>query len=297
MSPFSMEKKKAIVRCCDVRVEFDLRKGGISSYNVCGKELIGKTRKRPPGVYNELYRSSVSNDYRVDRKWKAVGLNRLVPTRPKTTISEKSGFVTVKQTYRLLNPVFPLAAITDTYLFGKEGVEVKSEIKVFTKVMLPRIGKALVLQGDFDNVRYYGRGDQESYPDMKAHTKIGLFEKKGDFGEKMIVPQCSGERCDVRWAEVTDTEGRGLRIAAKGKPFGLNVNHYNEKDISKWKHIIDYRDGDATYVNIDGYLCGVGSNSCGPLPEEKYRIPRQNKYEYSFILSPVGPNETKGDEQ
>ena len=298
---YEAKKEKGVltVASSETKVAFDLKKGGISSYCVGGKELIGKTRNRQkkPGIYNELYRASMSNDYRIDREWRRIGLDRFVPTRPKTTVVEKKGFVCVRQTYRLKNVLSPIADVTDVYLFGKEGMEMRSEIKLRPKTMLPRIGKTLELKKDFDVVRYYGRGDKESYPDMKAHAPIGIFKKQGDFGEKMIVPQCSGERCDVRWAEVTDKEGYGLRIAAKNRPFGFNLNHYTENDIKKWKHIVDYRDFDATYINVDGYLCGVGSNSCGPLPEEKYRIPRQETYEYSFILSPIIPKRSKGDEQ
>ncbi|MBO4540145.1 MAG: hypothetical protein J5781_07680 [Clostridia bacterium] len=289
---------KLSVTSGDVRVTFDLKKGGLSSYRIGEKELIGRTRNRQKtSIYNELYRASMSNDIKIEKEWVRKGLSCFTPTRPKTTVYGKDGFLCVKQKYRLVAFLLPIAKVEDVYLFGKEGVSVKTTIGINVKTMLPRIGKTLELNKEFDNVRYYGRGDKESYPDMKAHTKIGLYEKKGDFGEKMIVPQCSGERCDVRWAEITDKAGTGLRITAVEKPFGLNVNHYNEKDISKWKHIIDYRDLDATYVNIDGYLCGVGSNSCGPLPEEKYRIPRQEKYEYSFILSPITFKQSRGEEQ
>ncbi len=292
------ENGKLSVTSGDVCVTFDLKKGGVSSYLVGGKELIGKTRNRQkvPGIYNELYRASVSNDYRVDREWRRMGLNRFIPTRPKTTISEKDGFLCVKQEYRLLNFILPIAKVEDVYLFAKEGVSVKTTICINVKTMLPRIGKTLELRPDLGVVRYYGRGEKESYPDMKAHTRIGTFTEEGNFGEKMIVPQNSGERCDVRWAEITDREGTGLRITAEDRPFGLNVNRYNEKDIAKWKHIIDYRDKDATYVNVDGYLCGVGSNSCGPLPQEQYRIPRQKEYEYSFMISPIIPH-GKGDDE
>ena len=73
--------------------------------------------------------------------------------------------------------------------------------------------------------------------------------------------------------------------ALTDKPFGVNVNHYTDAQLEKWKHVIDYVDLDTTIVNIDGYVGGIGSNSCGPLPEKKYLIPK-GKLNYKFVISP-----------
>ena len=83
--------------------------------------------------------------------------------------------------------------------------------------------------------------------------------------------------------------GGGMTDFTNGNVFSLNVNHYDDRTLASWKHIVDYKDSDVIYVNIDGFLGGIGSNSCGPLPEKNYRIPSGMPLRYSFIISPVFP--------
>ena len=274
------------------KVTFDLSRATMTSYSVCGKELlIGEPKNRHKrSVYPEVYRAPVDNDMHIKALWKLKGLGVYKVTHSFVKTTEEENAFRLKFTYFLRHGVLPLAKITDEYLLYADGtISVDTSCAFFGKPLFaPRVGKTFELAPAFDKVRYYGRGDQENYPDMKEHTKIGIYKREGDFGTKMIVPQQSGERCDVRWAEVTDGES-GLKFVADKKAFSFNLNHYSDNDLEKWKHIIDYRDLDATYVNIDGFLGGIGSNSCGPLPEKKYRIPSGMPLRYSFIISPVFP--------
>ena len=272
-------------------VVFDKKKGGVCSYKVNDVELLfarEKNERRNPGVYESIFRAPLCNDLKVKKKWKRLGLDRYRIGWTDCKVVQTDDVVTVTFCYRLHNFCFPLAAVCDVYTLLPGGrIKLESVFTPSFKAMLPRVGKTFELDKQFDHVRYYGRGERESYPDMKAHAKVGIYERSGDFGEKMIVPQNSGERCDVRWAEVTDEKGRGIRFVATDRAFGFNLNHYDEKTLASWKHIVDYKDTDATFVNIDGFLCGVGSASCGPLPERKYRIPEKEMLRFSFFLEPI----------
>ena len=275
------------VECEKGTVVFDRKKADILSYTVCGKELI---KRGVRGVKEEIFRAPLCNDVRVRKKWALLGLkrSRAAFVRNKAFVKEDRAEITFD--YRLFGGLIPLAKVTDRYTVFADGtIRVETVFTPCVKVMLPRVGKSFSFASDLNNVRYYGRGERESYPDFKSHTKIGIFERSGDFGEKMIVPQNSGERCDVRRAEVTDKEGAGVCFIASEKPFGFNFNHYDEKTLASWKHIIDYKDKDVSVVNVDGFLCGVGSASCGPLPEVKYRIPEGVPLKYSFFIRPVVP--------
>lgn len=90
----------------------------------------------------------------------------------------------------------------------------------------------------------------------------------------------------MRYAKITDDSGIGIQITAVEKSFGLNVNHYTEKTLTSWKHIVDYRDENATIVNIDGFMRGSGSGSCGPGPEKHYQIP-EGTLRFAFLLTPI----------
>ena len=272
-------------------VTFDLTRATICSYAVDGKELIKpdpKNRHKRVGIYSDIFRAPTDNDMHVKILWKLKGLDRYKITHPLCKIIASEDGYRLKFTYFLFHGILPLAKIVDEYaIFGDGQIKLDTACSFCGRpFLMPKIGKTLELNNEFDNVEYYGRGDQENYPDMKEHTKIGIYERKGNFGTKMIVPQNSGERCDVRWAEVTDGKC-GVRFVADKKAFAFNLNHYSDADICKWKHIVDYCDGDSVFVNIDGYLGGIGSNSCGPLPEKKYRIPQKKPLRYSFVIAPV----------
>ena len=271
-------------------VVFDKKKGGILSYAVNGTDLIAarKKRGRGVGVYEEIYRAPLCNDRHVRKKWEALGFHRLKNGTVGCKVKKEGEKTIVEFSYRLYSFILPVAAVTDVYTLQPGGtITLESRFTPYWKAMLPRVGKTFAFKYDFCNVRYYGRGDMANYPDMLSHAPIGIYEHKGNFGEKMIVPQASGNRCDVRWAEVTDDNGVGVCFRAVKKPFGLDVEHYDERTLASWKHIVDYKDEDATYVHVDGFVCGVGSNSCGPLPEQKYRIEEKKELTFCFEMVPI----------
>jgi hypothetical protein len=42
-----------------------------------------------------------------------------------------------------------------------------------------------------------------------------------------------------------------------------------------------------TRVNLDGFLSGIGSNSCGPRPMDKYLLVMEGTKQFSFKLKPI----------
>ncbi len=274
-------------------IVFDCKKAGFRSYKIGNKQIIAVDpgKEKIVGVREQLFRAPICNEIRVRRKWRALGLYRYKIGRVKSEMIAGEERVVIKFRYGIRGAV-PLGAVEDVYTVSGDGsIFVETTFKPHVKMSIPRVGKTFVLAPEFDRARYYGRGEKENYPDMKSHAMTGVFESEGNFGVKMIVPQNSGVRCDVRWAEITDKEGTGVRFIADEKPFCLNLNHYDERTLAKWKHIIDYRDEKATYVSVDGFVRGVGSNSCGPLPEKEYLIPEKETLRYSFMMAPISPAE------
>ena len=281
-----------ILRADRVRMVFDRKKGGILSYRIDDEEVVDRSvpnERNVPGIYTDLYRAPLQNDRRINEKeWAKIGLDKYRPHFVRSSVIKDEDGCRIVFKYSLFARLRPVASMTDTYMIGAEGrMLVQSEMTPYFETMLPRFGKVVVLKKDLDRVSYYGRGEKENYPDMKSQSTMGIYHAEGDFGVRMIVPQNSGERCDVRWAEIVNKRNIGLRFEAVNDPFGLNVNHYDEKRLSSWRHIVDYKDADATYVNIDGFLCGVGSASCGPPPELCYQIPKRKKLSFSFQIVPI----------
>jgi beta-galactosidase len=143
--------------------------------------------------------------------------------------------------------------------------------------------------GDFQNVRWYGRGPQETYWDRKTGGEISIYELTVP---KMVFPyaraQDNGNRSDVRWFTLTNGDGVGVRIAGE-TPLNFATWPYTVKDLEQATHDYALPTRETTTVNIDHLVHGVGGdNSWGARTHPEYTIPGDKPLEYSFTLTPVG---------
>jgi hypothetical protein len=141
---------------------------------------------------------------------------------------------------------------------------------------LPRLGLRLTLGGAFDQFTWFGRGPGESYSDMKLSTSLGVW--RGTVEQQHVPhvrPQASGNKADTRWAAVTDKKGVGLLAAAGGAGQVLNVGvaRYTTEDLTAATHTYELPRRDLTEFNVDHLQAPIGSNSCGPEPQLRYRVP------------------------
>jgi beta-galactosidase len=162
-----------------------------------------------------------------------------------------------------------------------------------------RVGMTLTAPGDFDRLRWFGRGPQESYADRKSGAAVGLYagrvaEQFHDYSR----PQETGNKVDVRWLAVERADGAGLAVI--GQPL-LSVTAlpfpYADLDYhpGEQRHGADLRPKDVTTLNIDLAQMGVGGdNSWGFWPLEQYRLPLQ-AYRYAFRLAVFGAGEDPRD--
>ena len=143
---------------------------------------------------------------------------------------------------------------------------------------------------DFKNIEYYGYGNVENYPDFLNQAKLGVFKTDSQHMlEPYIKPQESGNRCGVRWARVTNSTGMGLEFLAYDKPFNFNVKTTTDDNLISAKHLEDVKFMELNNVSIDGFVRGVGSNSCGPdtRNEFKHILSPENPFKFSFIIRPL----------
>ena len=101
----------------------------------------------------------------------------------------------------------------------------------------PEFGMIFVLDADYSNVRWYGRGPEETYADRKRGGKLGIWENKViDNMAEYLVPQECGNKEDVRWGEVTDDTGRGLRFTSLGAPMCFSALPYTPHEMENALH-------------------------------------------------------------
>lgn len=160
------------------------------------------------------------------------------------------------------------------------------------KMVLPKLGVQMVLPRDFEYVKWFGRGPHENYIDRKESALVGIYEGNVDeFYVPYVKPQEYGNRCDVRWTCISSMIGIGL-LAIGNPTFEMSVKKYADFELLRKKHTHELKECDGIILNIDYMVSGLGSNSCGPQPLEKYKLYPQ-KIEFSFYLRPINLNLTQ----
>lgn len=82
---------------------------------------------------------------------------------------------------------------------------------------LPAFGLEWTLPKQYENLRFYGLGPEETYHDRLHGGKLGIFERTAaEDNAPYLVPQETGNHEDLRWAEVLDAQGHGMRISQAG---------------------------------------------------------------------------------
>ena len=184
---------------------------------------------------------------------------------------------------------------TTTYTFMADGslkVEVVWERKGEFVPELPRLGMRMILPQDYTNLKYYGRGPWENYSDRKESLFVGLYEQSTS--EQLfsyVRPQESGNKCDVRWLELTDNDGIGLRIEGL-QPLSISAMPYRSEDLDpgltkKQMHYSDIEPRREVVLCVDLAQRGVGGdNTWGAQPHDPYRL-TADRYEYGYIIYPI----------
>ena len=112
--------------------------------------------------------------------------------------------------------------------------------------------------------------------------------------EEYVRPQDCGGKADVRYVELKDGSGRGVRFAAS-EPMFVQALHYTWEDLDFARHRPGQKRFRAplvarpeVYLNLDVRQVGLGGGSCGPGPMAKYRFNPNEPVSWRICVSPVG---------
>ena len=137
---------------------------------------------------------------------------------------------------------------------------------------LPRIGVTFTLPARFTQVRWFGRGPHENYPDRNASALLGVWELSPD-EMPYLVPQEFGLRTDCRWFELIDPKrGEVIRVESAGAPLHCSATHFTAADLYGASTATELMPRRELVVHIDAMHRGVGTASCGPDVLPEYRI-------------------------
>ena len=151
--------------------------------------------------------------------------------------------------------------------------------------LMPKFGMRMRLPADFTQIKYYGRGPWENYPDRKRSAFLGEYEMPlSEYETEYIHPQDNGNRCDIRWFEIASPH-QGIRIDG-WQPLCIRAWDYGEEDLIGVRHPNDIQRGRFVNLNIDADIHGVGgADTWGKRTLPQYTIDSNKPHHYSFILS------------
>lgn len=147
---------------------------------------------------------------------------------------------------------------------------------------LPRFGLRMFLPKAMDQVTYFGLGPEESYIDKRRASSHGVYSSGvSDLHEDYLKPQENGSHCDCDYVVVS---GDDRKVKAYGAvPFSFNASVYTQEELTEKRHNFELVPCGSTVLNLDFRQNGIGSNSCGPRPREKYRL-TEEKFTFSLNL-------------
>lgn len=152
--------------------------------------------------------------------------------------------------------------------------------------MLPRIGLKMKLAPSFEYFEYFGQGPGETYVDSTEANAYGLYSQSADSAfTNYVHPQESGNKHKTIWAQINNGSKTKFLIQPINKEarFDFSLTWYDDMHLTLAKHRNELCRDKNIHLNIDYKQNGLGSNSCGPLPMDKYKL-RVEKFSINFIM-------------
>ncbi len=158
---------------------------------------------------------------------------------------------------------------------------------------IPRFGMRLILNGEYGNMRWFGRGPHENYLDRKSSADIDLYGATvWDQYYPYVRAQETGNKSDVRWAALLNGDGDGIKVVAGDAPLGIGGYNFHMNELcynlgTGKVHGGSILKQDMVWLNIDRQQMGVGGdNTWGAQTHTEYTITPVAQ-EYTFYIAPV----------
>lgn len=270
----------------ETAVLFNTKSGRIERYIADGRNIMSQL----PEPW--FWRAPTDNDWgeglqRTCNVWRT-NRRRVVDV----AVEESSTHVVVRSTCELVDAP---SLYTTTYTFMADGalkVEVEWQKQGEYVPEFPRFGMRMIFPMNYRNFTFYGRGPWENYSDRNESALLGIYEQSTD--EQLfpyVRPQESGNKTDVRWVELTNDKGVGVRIEGL-QPLSVSAMPYRSEDLDpgmtkKQMHYSDIEPRREVVLHIDLAQRGLGGDtSWGMTPHDPYRL-WDDSYAYGYIVRPI----------
>jgi len=287
---FTEDETKIAVRGDHFSVVFDKKLGAISQI----------TRDQFPllieggGPELHLWRAPhEKDDIWASEKWDRYGINKLktqVLSIKTTQLAPGAVRVEMKTRHEGLNGW--AAANAAAYTVNNDGsIQVRDSFAPEgERIPLARIGVRMLLDKRLDRFAYLGRGPMENYSDRDRGSDIGLYASSvRDQLTHYAKPMEAGNHEDVRWAAVSGKNLPGIMAVGNQPPMQVSALPFTDEQLSSVEYSRNLPESQATVLVVASRTLGVGSNSCGPRPLEKYVVwSDPTEFSYSLRILPPG---------
>jgi beta-galactosidase len=245
--------------------------------------LVHELLAAPPRL--ALWRAPTDNDRRGDISpgWERWGLGRV--ERSLVSIERRGASVVVRADYETAAGVVQHEQTLSPLTGGRILVEEQARVPEALSD-LPRVGTVLEVVPGLERLEWFGTGPHETYPDRKAAGAVGRWRSTvTEQYVPYIRPQENGGHAGVHWAQLTNDDGRGLRISLD-RPRQVSVTHFRAHDLATAGHDVDLEPRPQSVIHLDAAHRGLGTASCGPDTLPGYLVGPGN-YRWSWTLEPV----------
>lgn len=268
---------------------FDRNTGNFAGIAVDGQELLAAPCDKT------IWRAPTDNDRNIKNEWFRAHYDMVSERTYDTSCIVKDGCAVITYTSCLSAPtVQPILRINAEWTVSAEGT-ITSRMHVTKNSefpMLPRFGVRMILKKDMRNVNYIGMGPYESYVDKHHASWHGAFSASiDDMHEDYIMPQENGSHYDCSYVKIgslrendikTDMSAHSI-TATSAVPFSMNASPYTAEELTTAAHNYELPESGKSVLCIDYRQNGIGSNSCGPELDEKYRFD-EDEWEFGFTM-------------
>lgn len=318
--PITYSRIQTGMLCCDnedrfVKIHgdnfqytYDKRIAGFCSMKVKGVELL-----KSPMEFN-VYRAVIDNDRKMYNKFKDVRAHISYPVSRNTEVIDNQSKVEISSDfsicalskYNIIEGVANWIVYDDGRIHLETNAGVGKGIK-FTEEYdsdldntkktakfvdyLPKFGVKFQMDEEFKNIQYFGMGPGESYCDLKNSSYMGLFTSNKDKEFiHFIKPQDCGNHTNTIFTAVYNKDKYGIMLSTQNENgFDFSVLPYTALEIEEAKHDYALQKSNKTCVCFDYKQSGLGSGSCGPQLNPKYRF-NDSEFTWQIDISPITPN-------
>ena len=147
---------------------------------------------------------------------------------------------------------------------------------------MPEFGMLTKLDADYGRIRFFGLGPAENYIDRREGARLGIWEYGAEENyTPYLLPQECGNRTGMRWAEVTDDRGHGLKLWLNGGEF--SALPWTPHELENAAHGYELAPVNYTVLKMSSRQMGVGGDdSWGARTHPEYLIDITKPVEFEF---------------